>query len=231
MTPEDLAKMAELKRLATEASTTGWEQNKVLRKCLVDHLRPEDLEFVCAASNPTTILSLLRHIEELNGVVEKLPKTADGEPVVPGMGLWSEPYVEDGETYGPYQSVWVSGDVIWSGRKGSGSGPHYLGELYSTREAAEAAIAALRKEKHGCPACNGSKEHDHCCDEIKDAVRAVPGEMTDPKLIPSPAFCEYCQQRFDAPTTGKILDECLWCGRRMKSVPGGDGREEVGNGK
>lgn len=226
MTPEDLAKMAELKRLATEASTTGWEQSKVLRKCLVDHLRPEDLEFVCAASNPTTILSLLRHIEELSGVVEKLPKTADGEPVYTGRRVFSLDARGTGDVWEwEVRANKVSGlrNVV-DGEKNE----EFTKLLYSTREAA---IAALRKEKHGCPACNGSKEHDHCCDEIKDAVRAVPGEMTDPKLIPSPAFCEYCQQRFDAPTTGKILDECLWCGRRMKSVPGGDGREEVGNGK
>jgi hypothetical protein len=38
--------------------------------------------------NPETIDCLRRQLSTLQAIVDKLPKTADGVPVVPGMTLW-----------------------------------------------------------------------------------------------------------------------------------------------
>ena len=76
-------------------------------------------------------------INSLQAIVDKLPKTADGVPVVPGMVLYSSQFIcghfrhpEIVVSLHPYADEHVSG---WM------SGALGEEELYSTREAAEAA--------------------------------------------------------------------------------------------
>lgn len=67
-------------------------------------------------------------IERLHAIVERLPKTADGVPVVPEMALYWP-----GREYGyPYHAMMILDD--WTGFN--------AGSFYSTHEAAEAALAA-----------------------------------------------------------------------------------------
>lgn len=83
--------------------------------------------------------------EAAEKVVEKLPKTADGVPVVPGMRLWSPGYTEqeeDGSEYTHDPSKWpepVSNSLFMFGTNKGSTGPNKASEYYSTREAAEAA--------------------------------------------------------------------------------------------
>jgi predicted nuclease with TOPRIM domain len=74
---------------------------------------------------------------ELQAIVDKLPKTADGVPVVPGMSL----YVD-----GPWE---VQTALMLKGGSQPSRGDTWLrlstGNYYSTREAAEAAA----KEREG----------------------------------------------------------------------------------
>lgn len=75
---------------------------------------------------------LRTEIERLRAIVDKLPQTADGMPVVPGMRVWR------------LEHPTTLGHVVMSVRKGSvdlnGMGTVFqASSLYSTRNAAEAA--------------------------------------------------------------------------------------------
>lgn len=82
-------------------------------------------------------LRLIDEIERLSAIVEKLPKTADGVPVVPGMELF---WTGDGFSEEKRQQVQsglvrgVFGNNVNIG--GSAFSPH---SRYSTRELAETA--------------------------------------------------------------------------------------------
>ena len=84
--------------------------------------------------------------DRLRAIVDKLLKTADGVPVVPGMELWSKPYFEDGEWHGPFRRFGLVSDrVVWMANPMGttyGHGGIDLHNSYSTREAAEAAKEA-----------------------------------------------------------------------------------------
>ena len=66
-------------------------------------------------------------------IIDKLPKTADGVPVVPGMQVW---LVEHPTTLGHTVSAIGRRGRIWLENKGA---IYYGQEIASTREAAEAA--------------------------------------------------------------------------------------------
>jgi len=76
-----------------------------------------------------------RRMAELRGVVERLPKTADGVPVVPRMRIWTWGAVTDGSDCG----IWHL-DV-----RHVSYGDDYS-RFYCTREAAEAAWAGKEGE-------------------------------------------------------------------------------------
>ena len=73
----------------------------------------------------------------LRAIVDKLPKTADGVPVVPGMEVWAKKNPSDSTV----QSFIVCQDSVWASRFGgmSRAGAWLISKCYSTREAAEAA--------------------------------------------------------------------------------------------
>jgi hypothetical protein len=111
-------------------------------------LTPEEMVSY-GASVPTAFVDhtpLLRaaadRIEELEAIVEKLPKTADGVIVVPGMqGVWISPHqVTAGirECFGGLEAEY-DGD----------NGPEHMpfDQTYSTRAAAEAAKGAEAGKK------------------------------------------------------------------------------------
>lgn len=71
-------------------------------------------------------------IERLRAIVERLPKTADGVPVTPGMAYWFE-YMDTPGEFGQLHASEIyncNGDVVFNTY------------CYSTREAAEAARKA-----------------------------------------------------------------------------------------
>ena len=76
-------------------------------------------------------LRLGRERKRLQAIVDKLPKTADGVPIVPGRRVWQTPGdwygVKMSMTAGPYCTTFPEWD-----------------EVYSTREAAEAAADAAK---------------------------------------------------------------------------------------
>ena len=78
-----------------------------------------------------------QRVAELRAVVERLPKTADGVPVVPRMRIWTWGAVTDGSDCG----IWHL-DV-----RHVSYGDDYS-RFYCTREAAEAARAELVRRKH-----------------------------------------------------------------------------------
>jgi len=93
----------------------------------------------CHLSAVRIITALEAENARLRAVVEKLPKTADGVPLTPGMELWHS------GTGG-----FPKGDYAWAFSKGQ-SGEWFvdfafatvmLSKCYSTREAAEAAKGA-----------------------------------------------------------------------------------------
>ena len=71
-------------------------------------------------------------IGRLRAIVDKLPKTANGVPVVPGMKLW-----DANVSLAPYGPI----DVVMAGNDGDYYQPHEWDwdNCYSTKEAAEAA--------------------------------------------------------------------------------------------
>lgn len=72
--------------------------------------------------------------ERLQAIVDKLPKTADGVPVVPEMPL----YMPGSNTVGEVNPMTVNDGYSWPNANGS-SPASRLDDCYSTREAAEAA--------------------------------------------------------------------------------------------
>lgn len=108
---------------------------------------PDTQAYYLADSRAALIASgLPARVRELEAIVAKLPKTADGVPIVPGMKLWVPAFDEvedDGGIYhhavtyeGPVSdrhivyggADWMQGPIPLKGRT-----------FYSTREAAEAA--------------------------------------------------------------------------------------------
>jgi len=76
---------------------------------------------------------LRTEIERLRAVVAKLPHTADGVPVVPGMVVWTAYWSGPRKEVVAEFVVQVDKPTIWA------SGLADVGQLYSTKEAAEAA--------------------------------------------------------------------------------------------
>ena len=84
--------------------------------------------------------------DRLQATVDKLPRTADGVPVVPGVELWSRPN-RDGNCGIARHWLLDSRGMVWYGtmlrRPGGDAGSsqpiHRTEHQYSTREAAEAA--------------------------------------------------------------------------------------------
>jgi hypothetical protein len=79
---------------------------------------------------------MVDEIIRLQTIVDKLPKTADGVPVVPGMILWPGIFIPDeqGARIGWYATDLATGDRIHQGED-----TLRIGKCYSTREAAETA--------------------------------------------------------------------------------------------
>jgi len=113
------------------------------RRVTVKLSEPEDMFYSDAeivelfdGDPETLVIPLLRRAQAAEALVDKLPQTADGVPVVPGMTVW-----------------WVRNDEVWHGivagatsivvwvkpDKGDLAEAWQPGGCYSTREAAEAA--------------------------------------------------------------------------------------------
>ena len=85
--------------------------------------------------------------EEVRAIIDKLPKTADNVPVVPGMMIY---HPDEGD----FKALaWIPDGLnprCWWVQSHSlllASSPLYLHRCYSTREAGEAAKAELQKGK------------------------------------------------------------------------------------
>ncbi len=93
-----------------------------------------------AACNPLAAV-----VAPVLAIVDKLPKTADGVPVVPGMTVWVVGDYGDGRSIHEF--------VVWclshrTGDDGGTTGSTFCwghGDSYSTREAAEAAREEARE--------------------------------------------------------------------------------------
>lgn len=98
------------------------------------------------------VAELKRERDEYREIVEKLPKTADGVPVVPGDTVW---FAADDSQFGkgphecevkPFwewssdQDQWEDSEGVWCGMVEANGVGKSLGDCYSTREAAEAAM-------------------------------------------------------------------------------------------
>lgn len=88
----------------------------------------------------TRLTRAYTRIADLQAIVEKLPKTKDGVPVVPFTtpDLWA---LLDGDLFYIYSLDWLRADVC-KGSNQNDTGETFrfeINECYSTREAAEAA--------------------------------------------------------------------------------------------
>lgn len=80
--------------------------------------------------------------DRLRAVVDRLPKTADGVAVVPGMTLWQRPGLISGKKYPPREIDWfvlIGGEDGLLGEVEEYSWTYRSSDCYSTRSAAEAA--------------------------------------------------------------------------------------------
>ena len=72
-------------------------------------------------------------IERLQAIIDKLPKTADGVPIVPGMIAWCHHCgITRAELIGEF-GVTIEGPTVWCDGMADADG------LYGTRKAADAA--------------------------------------------------------------------------------------------
>ncbi len=106
-------------------------------------------------------------LTRLREVVEKLPKTADGVPVVPGMYVWLSDGTGPGEiidtsTY--TKSATVNDFFKWPDYKpdNTGCSQRPLSSLYSTRAAAQS--TAQKGESDGLKHSPGTKCHCNSCE-------------------------------------------------------------------
>lgn len=92
-----------------------------------------------ALANPATVLALLADLERLEGIVAKLPKTADGVPVVPGVDFihWIKPNDEGSFSSHLFNA---NGQMLHRAIRDV-FGVKYVSECYSTEAAARAALA------------------------------------------------------------------------------------------
>lgn len=86
------------------------------------------------------LIHLLNELRAARETLAKLPKTADGVTVVPGMPVWD--YGRSGYGYGITPGCHGQGAPIYTW-----NGWTTVGECYSTRSAAEAALAARSEGK------------------------------------------------------------------------------------
>lgn len=138
--PWDVAWHAQRKPIAKAASTEHEGKPFGLYGDAMEPVNTDvDLELAAALRNSLpSILSDLSRLAELEAIVDKLPKTADGVPVMPGMTVFF--------TTGKGCSVNGIVQHVTSACCGntSGAGLHWwrsTSDCYSTREAAEAAMA------------------------------------------------------------------------------------------
>ena len=84
-------------------------------------------EVVQAVREATALIAkMLKRIRELEAVVEKLPKTADGVPLVPGMAIWV--WTDDGLAEDVADNAYCCDHDLYP-----------LHDTYSTEQAAHAA--------------------------------------------------------------------------------------------
>jgi hypothetical protein len=76
-------------------------------------------------------------VEELTAIVDKLPKTADGVPITPGMQIWGKLGWNDEPARATLRGSYLDGYSVGALEWGMNVVPEK--EVYSTREAAEAA--------------------------------------------------------------------------------------------
>lgn len=93
------------------------------------------------AASTDALPRLLSELTRLRAIVDKLPVTADGVPIVPGMKVWKLADGNFGEAYGEVVAgiYPVAGDMC-VGNTGWEALP---GEVYSTRDAAIASCPSL----------------------------------------------------------------------------------------
>jgi hypothetical protein len=91
----------------------------------------------CFSAAQESVCWAVREIARLQAIVDKLPKTADDVPVVPGMELWAPAHMAWDVRQGREPRASLSDDVV------------HTKEYYSTREAAEAARYAKQGSSDG----------------------------------------------------------------------------------
>jgi hypothetical protein len=98
----------------------------------------ETVGWLLAQPNPGQ--AILDRLQKAEAAVDKLPKTADGVPVVPGRDVvvHGTPPLDVWCTVNQAGSEYVAADA-------NGTDVAKIGECYSTREAAEAALAQQSK--------------------------------------------------------------------------------------
>jgi hypothetical protein len=81
--------------------------------------------------------------DKFKAIVDKLPATADGVPVVPGMAVWTPVGMFNGPEAGPrkHYGLVILDDSELLGEVDEYVWTFYAKSCYSTREAAEAASA------------------------------------------------------------------------------------------
>jgi len=126
-TAEQVVKLRALHEAATEAVSDNSDFANDLDRDLSIVLR----------NNLPSILSDLERLAELEAIVDRLPKTADGVPVTPGMEVWTDYW--SGPQHGIVRrlNVQLEEGSCWADDEADEA------MLYTTREAAEVA----RKKK------------------------------------------------------------------------------------
>ena len=96
-------------------------------KTTCEHAEPH--ERMCA----NCIGDLLDKIDRLQAIVDKLPKTADGVPITPGMTVWTKYWTGPRKELVDDLQVFVAEPTIWM------NGEADTDQLYSTEAAAREA--------------------------------------------------------------------------------------------
>jgi hypothetical protein len=116
-----------------------------LSKMSVEDLRAEitdDAEWGDCGHLAKVAYELARRLAEAEAIVAKLPKTADGVPITPGMELWGSLGWNNEPAKATLRGTYAEGYSVGTPEWGMNVRPEV--ECYSTREAAEAAKEAPR---------------------------------------------------------------------------------------
>lgn len=146
-----------------------------------------------ACTSNSTILALIARLRTAEAIVAKLPLTADGVSVVPGMPVWERMHDHSRQT------IFVEGMTArMSTNSYSYYQPLWASTIYSTESAARAASAALPGVQGGtegaasdCPRCKGTGKYIRFAGLLLETCKVCNGtgrldENGDPFKDPAP---------------------------------------------